>query len=270
MKAKFLNFGDRRLPSYLGYGILNESSVKSEDDVITAEYYLECDGSTVHQVVWNAKFCEMDTLLHGISCRKSYYPKLEYTLMADFEATDFVKDRVFNFLMQPICKLGNIYVQLPGTGNDHKRAVFFPAGLLMCFKLPVTVKSPAYRDFIEKAASTGYINHFSERKSSMLLCDAGYNITQESITLVDFIVPLAYMTSAAKLFAKSGIIDSRMPYRLMIAESLQAQTASAQIFSGNKSFPLFGFSYIDLSAKEMTALREAFARRTEALKLCIN
>ncbi len=266
MKATFLTFGDRSLPSYLGYGILNENSVNFVNDVITAEYCLECDGSVVHVVRWSAQFCEIDTLLHGISCRMSHYPKLEYTLMADLQSNDFTKDRVFNYLVQTITKLGNIYVQFPGSGERGRRAVFFPAGLLMCFRLPVTAKTPAWHDFLDKVAATGYIGLHSEKKSMLFLCDAGYHISQETVTMVEFIVPMAYITSAARLFGESGIIDQRLPYRLMIVESLQAETSSMQVFTGNKNFPVFGFCYMDLPASHISALRQAFARSAEQIK----
>ena len=37
------------MPSSLGYGVLDKSSVKIENEVISADYLLECDRSVVNQ-----------------------------------------------------------------------------------------------------------------------------------------------------------------------------------------------------------------------------
>lgn len=71
METNSLNFFGRELPSSLGYGVLDKSSVKIENEVISADYFLECDHSVVHQVNWDKDRCELKMVLHGEFCGSS-------------------------------------------------------------------------------------------------------------------------------------------------------------------------------------------------------
>ena len=113
METNSLNFFGRELPSSLGYGVLDKSSVKIENEVISADYLLECDRSVVHIVKWEKDRCELRTLIHGEFCGTSTYPGLEHVLTNDFFVRDFSKDPVFLFLGKETSRRGNIWIQHP-------------------------------------------------------------------------------------------------------------------------------------------------------------
>lgn len=260
MEPKYLNFGNRSVPSYLGYGILNEMSVALKDDVVYADYHLECDGSIVHKVIWDRKICRFITLHKGIEFGYSQYPSLSASMVSEFRFIDFTTNAVFLHLMKAITRLGNIYVQFPGSSKDKHRLVFSPAGLLMCFRLPVLPGSDEYERFLEKTGNYDYIKLHKERRAYLITADDSGKVEMLQLMVAEFVSPLAYMTAAARLFTESGIIDSRMPLRLMIAEISQAETTSVQFFNGNKSWPCFGFCYADLTDDEKQGFIEAFQR----------
>jgi len=50
MEKEYVNFQGHGLPAYLGYGILDEKSIRSENGFVLADYVLDCDGSVVYSV----------------------------------------------------------------------------------------------------------------------------------------------------------------------------------------------------------------------------
>lgn len=266
MKPIYLNFENRSLPSYLGYGILNESTVTFENDIIHAQYILEIDGSVVHEVDWDIKNCKFTTKFNDKVCRTSCYPTLNTAMMSEFNSINFLEDEVFHYLLQTITKMGNVYLQFPGTGKDKQRFVFAPAGLLMCLRLPVKQLSNQYKEFQQECRELGYINFHRERNVHLITSDANNNIGIESLHLAEFIVPLAYVTAAVRFFKESNVIEDYLTYRLMVNEVSQSETASFQFFQGNKNWPYFGFVYKDLKPEEHQEVIDSFSHVIQTIK----
>ena len=136
METNSLNFFGRELPSSLGYGVLDKSSVKIENEVIGADYLLECDSSLVHQVKWDSERCEFKTLLHGTTTCTSRYPDLKQALTNDFFVRDFSKDPVFLFLTQETSRQGKIWIQHPPSKEkEQQKIIYYPAGLFLVLLL---------------------------------------------------------------------------------------------------------------------------------------
>ncbi len=127
METNSLNFFGRELPSSLGYGVLDKSSVKIENEVISADYLLECDLSVVHRVSWGNGRCELKTEFHGEFCGSSWYPDLKHTLTNDFFVRDFSKDPVFLFLSKETSRQGNIWIQHPPSKEiEQQKIIHYP------------------------------------------------------------------------------------------------------------------------------------------------
>ena len=192
METKNLNFSGRELPAYLGYGILDENSVRFEDDVINADYVLDCDGTVVHRITWDKSRCEFKTLLHGESCGTSWYPDLNKALTYDFFSRKFDSDKVYDYLTRKTCNAGNIYVQkFKPSGKDEKRIIYYPAGILLCFTLPLPEKTEIYTSFLESINQGTHISFFREKAATLLLMDVHQQVVMHPITVADFIVPMA-------------------------------------------------------------------------------
>jgi|GEM_PF-684159 len=267
METKKFIFGNRELPSYLGYGTLDEKSIKYENDTITANYVLNYDGSIVHRVNWDKTRCELKTEIHGESCETNLYPNLNKALTTGFLFRDFVKDKVYYFLLKRTSGMGNIYVQKPEPkGLGQKRVIHYPAGLLMSFRLPLLERTQQYAAFLESIKRSNQITFFREHKSILLLTDTELEVTIQPLVIVEFIVPLAYMTSAAKTFDESGIINPSKQYRLMIAESYQAETTQMQSFIGNEKLPFFAICFAEYSEETHPYLKKLFIESIKGLK----
>ncbi len=259
METKDLNFNGRELPSYLGYGILDEKTVRFENDVIRADYVLECDGSVVHRITWDKSHCELETLLHGSFAGFSSYTDLDKALSYDFMSRNLAEDNVFNFLSETTIGMGNIYIQQPDSKEKGKpKVVYFPAGLLMCFRLPVIDNGWDYQAFLLTINESGFAKLRLERNSCLLLADPSLKVTIRPLVVAEFIVPLAYMTGAARIFAESGIIESGKPFRLMIAESYQVANAYMQTFPGTEDNPYFGYCFQNIPKEKHSILADFF------------
>lgn len=267
MESEKFNFLGRELPPYLGYGILDERSVKFENYIITADYLLECDGSVVHRIVWNKNRCELKTELHGESCEVGFYSDLNKALTHNFLIRDFARDKVFDFLMERTSGIGNIYIQKPDPrGKGKQPLTFYPAGLLMSFRLPLPEKTHQYDLFLDNIKSSGHISFFREQKANLLLADTELKVTIEPLVIAEFIVPLAFMISAAKTFAESGIINPRKQYRLIISESLQAETTQMQSFIGAEKISFFAINFVEFTEEKHPELTKLFIETVKGLR----
>jgi hypothetical protein len=90
----------------------------------------------------------------------------------------------------------------------------------MSFRLPVPERTVLHGSFLGKIKESGQITFFRELKTNLLLADSALKVSLHPLVVAEFIVPLAYMNSAAKTFADSGIISPEKHFRLMVAESL--------------------------------------------------
>jgi hypothetical protein len=267
MEARKWNFNGRNLPLYLGYGILDENSVMYENGVIAANYTLECDNSVVHKVTWQKDRCELKTLLQGKSCITNWSPDLNQALTSGFLIRDFTKDMVLDFLMERTSEVGNVYIQKPEPKVIGKqRIVHFPAGLLMSFRLPLPEKSHVYDSFLNNIKSLGHISFFRELKTYLLLTDAELKVSIQPMVIAEFIIPLAFITSAAKTFSESGVINPSKQYRLMVGDSFQAETTLMETFIGNEKHPYFAIYYAECSDDKHPELTRLFIESLKGLK----
>ncbi len=267
METKQLNFSGRALPAYLGYGILNENSVRIENEVITAEYFLDCDGSVVHKVIWDKNRCELQTHLHGESHGTSWYPDLNKALTYDFVSRRFDTDKIFDYLTRKTCDMGNIHVdKFKPSGKDEKRIIYYPAGILLSFSLPLPEKDELYTSFLESLKQGSPINFFREKSAFLLLMDVNEQVTLHPITVAEFIVPLAYMTTAAGTFARSGLIRPSKILRMMVDESYNTQSSFMQTFSGDDINPYFAFCFKELEKGQHGNLMKMFEHTAKALR----
>ena len=266
MGTKQLNFSGRELPSYLGYGILDENSIKFENEVITADYILDCDGTVVHKVVWDRNRCELQTQLHGESYGTSWCPDLHKALTYDFFSRRFDDDKIYDYLTKRTCDAGNIYVQkFKPAGKDDKHIVYYPAGLLLSFSLPLPEKDEVYTSFLNFIKQGSPVSLFREKVAYLLLMDVHEQVTMHPITVAEFIVPLAYMIRAAGIFAKSGLIRPCKILRLMVDESYKTQTSLMQTFLGDETNPYFAYCFKEFEENQHPNLMKMFEHTAKAL-----
>ena len=257
METNSLNFSGRELPLSLGYGVLDKSSVKFENEVIAADYILECDRTVVHRINWGKDRCQIKTVFHGEFCGTSWYSDLKHTLINDFFVRDFSEEPILKFISRETSRQGNIWIQNPPSKEKGQRKfIYYPSGLLFLFRLPLLSKGAQYAGFLETMKPDQPISFYRESQGFLLIADVFMNISQHPVIIADFIVPLARMWSAAGTFASRGILDPRKQYRLIVDEAGNAGSTFMQIYPGDLSNPYFAIVFKDCDEKQ----REGFAK----------
>jgi len=264
MEAKKVIFPGRELPSYLGYGFLDRKSIRFENDVVSADYLLDCDKTLVHHVTWTRDRCELTTQLHGESSGVSWYPDLEHALVYDFMSRDIGKEQVFKYLADTAGKMRNIFIQIPPEKKPGvNRAIHYPAGMLMCFRLPVVEKKGKYNSFLQRLPEMKCISFYREKRVNLFFSPFPGSIDVTSFLMADFIVPLAYMTRAAEHFAAAGIIYPQTWRRMMIMDSNQGDTTDIQYFPFASDAP-FAICYSDMSEIDLNWHAKIFLDNAES------
>jgi len=239
MEKEQLTSPGHGLPTYLGYGILDEKSVTSENGTLMADYVLDCDGSVVYSARLEQDCCRLETRLHGEILGTSLYKDLKQAFSWSFLSGEAGEEKIFNFLAHTASALGNIYIQLPRYSTPEKpRKIFYPAGLLMIFKLPLLEKTARYDSFIKGLDATPEIQLHREEPSYLLLVDKERNLIRQPLTTAVFVVGLAYMTRAARVFGSSGLITPGRYHRMTVIESDLAD-CWFQIFPGTGDYLFF-------------------------------
>lgn len=265
MKTINLNYGGRKLPAYLGYGILDASSIQFENDVLTVNYVFESDGSLVHQVVWEKDRCYLNTLCHGKQVRRSIYPNLKQALLSDCMSWTLYQDDCFLFLSKEVSELGNIYVNHPRPDKKETSLSYYPAGKLFLFSLPMVSRTSDYISFLEKIQDDPYMRFYRERKGLLIRADKQHKVSLAPVIIADFVVPLAHLVSAAKTMVASGIIEKEKQWRLIANEAMATENTLLQIFPGTKAYPYFGICFKELEGDKYQALADIFILQAEGL-----
>jgi hypothetical protein len=239
METKNLSFNGMELPPYLGYGILDPESTRYENGELYAEYVFECDGSVVHEVRWNTKYCMLFTYCHGARGNISSYPDLRYALLYDCRSWNLHKDDCYLFLSREISKLGNIYVNCPEPDAKKGSADFYPAGKMFILSLPLAGKTEKYLDFLEQITDSEIIRFSHERKGHIIVLNKDSKVTFQPIIIAEFNTPLAHLFNAAKAIVNAGIIDDRIIFRLIINECYDAENSLMKTFIGDNQYQYY-------------------------------
>lgn len=266
METKNLNFNGLELPPSMGYGILDEKSVKYENEELFAEYVFECSGSVVHIIKWTKERCEFETFLHGESKRFTVYPTLKQALLYDCMHWNLQTDDCYQFLSGKIIKLGNIYVNHPNADGRNTILNYFPAGKLFLLSLPLLVRTDKYLDFLEQVKGSKLLSFFRERHGHLLQLNQESIVTIQPIIVAEFIVTLAHLFNAAKEMVAAGVIDKSKILRLIVNESYEAANSLMQTFSGDSKNPYFSIVFKEFPSDKFEGLSELFLLQVEDLE----
>jgi hypothetical protein len=237
METKAVNFEGRELPSYLG-------SVRFDNDVITADYLLDCDGSVVNKVTWEPARCCLETFLHGEFAGLSNFPDLNKAISYDFQNRDLSNDRIYAFLAQKASGMGNIYVELPETTKGKGPVISYsPAGVLLSFRLPLPNVDGMFNRFLEIIRGNPEIQAYRYLDARLVIRDYDGRQTETKIPVAEFIVAVAYLTRAAGIFARSGVISHGREFRLMVTEAYHAGKTFSNTFTGHNRCQWFTYLY---------------------------
>ncbi len=244
MEANYLNFGDRSLPHFLGYGILDIESVSFKENVLRANYLLDHDNSLVYKVIWDEKRCALEVVTKPNILCEYYGPTLKDALAVSLLTENLQKDGIYLSLIQTIEALGNIYMQKPGEEAVKERLFFYPAGSMFIFRVPVLGFSSPLLKFCRKIKKLDYILDKNTRYVTLYTGKGRIKPRRSRFDVYEYEVPIAYLTRVAKLVMHMNIIEPEKQYQLMI-HGIEQDGIDFQFFKGDRNCPYFMYEFFD-------------------------
>ena len=263
MKTINLNFNGRELPTSLGFGILDNQSIRVVNDILYANYVWEFNDSIMHQVEWSPNSCRLNTIFNGKVTSRTQYPTLEKALLNECVYWNLSENPCYHLVSDTITSLGNIYVNHPALDKDA--VGYYPAGKIFIFSLPILQKNQAYLNFLTKCKTSPSIRFFQEKKGHILVLGDKLVVHEKPITIAQFIVPLAKLVSASKLMIEAQIIENEKYLRLIINDSFDLESILIQCFSGDTGYSHFAICYHEFEQDKLGALSELFLTQTGIL-----
>lgn len=266
METKKHVYDGMELPSYLGFGKLNEQSIRFNNKELYAEYVFEFDNSVVHTVKWSNDQCELQTYLHGVKSRHTQNPTLQKAMLFDCWFWKLEDYNCFHHLVNKTITLGNIYMNFPKTDDSHKSFCYYPAGKLFIFSLPVIQKSERYNKFLSKLNESQILKLFRELNGHLLIMDNDGVVISQPIAIAQFVVPLARVYSASKSIVDAGVIENSKHLRLIIDEACSSQKNLMQVFLGETQGSFYSIIFKEFSEIELEFVVKIFTSQVELLK----
>jgi len=204
------------LPEYLGFGLLDQDSVRSENGWLTATYSDEYD--VVYEVRWNANGCLLKSYWRGNEVGRAGGPDLRKAFFYSWLGADDKSwvDPRFVDLFNEIIRTGNVYVLFP-----RPEWVFYPSGLLFTLRQPIPEGSlPAWEAFKRTLEAEGArqprLTLYQEAPGSVLHMLEGGDSWREPVLVADLVVPLARLPQAVRACVDGGIVPRGLHHRLLV------------------------------------------------------
>lgn len=193
------------LPTYLGFGLLDQGSVRFEDGWLTATYSDEHD--LVYEVRWNPNGCVLKSYWRGRELGRSGGPDLQKAFFYSWHGAEKSwEDQRFIDLSNEIIRAGNVHFVFP-----RPEQVFFPAGLLFTLRQPITQSSLAAWEALKPVFESAVTPEprprlYREGPGSIVHLLEGGDTWTERVLVVDLSVPLARVVQAVARCVQGGIV----------------------------------------------------------------
>ena len=204
------------LPTYLGFGLLDQGSVRFEEGCLTATYSDE--HHLVYEVRWNHNGCLLKSHWRGREVGRSGGPDLQKAFFYSWHGAESSwEDQRFTDVSNEIMRAGNVYFVFPRP--EH---VFFPAGLVFALRQPLPrSRLPAWealKRVLESEATPGpRPSVYREGPGSILHLLAGGDTWSEPVLVVDLVVPLARVVQTVVWCVQGGIVPGGKHHRLVVS-----------------------------------------------------
>ena len=151
---QFISGNGITLPSYLGLGILNSSSINETDpDMVTADYYEQCDGSLTDKLVYKVSVGNENATVYKYFEEEIYKVTTEKKLELAFYKSFVIKGKRNLMEDKPMYRFAEEVMKMGAhTFLYSTQYFYFPAGLIVRLVKPLLNESDkkAWLKFQEK------------------------------------------------------------------------------------------------------------------------
>ncbi|MCC5942989.1 MAG: hypothetical protein JJU37_15705 [Balneolaceae bacterium] len=212
-------------PPYLGFGIFNSKSISENGDEIRADYHF--NGQPIHRAVHlkkNDSWVIMDTINN--SGRSSSGKDLEKATLMHFEHLDCNTDTTFQYVLNLVCGLGNIYFQyLKSNADAEGAASFYPSGKIVVFRVPITNETLESHITSFSADKLSLLMEINDNKKPDSVYDSFIFMIKKngerkalSIRMIEYYVPLQLLHPTAEYLCSNQLIEPEKIFRMIIQD----------------------------------------------------
>ena len=226
----------KHLPPYLGYGKLNQDSVKRTNGCIEGRYYLH--DQQVYNIHWNDR-CDFtscyDEELISITTDKNLSSAFQKNWLSTcmMDSGNFLDPRMV-YLAQAISK-HSIYFKYPQAKIDDRVMCYFPAGKIFDLMIPVRENYlhtlDVFRCLMEDNGQV--LSTLEENIISLLTMDMEGKVSVEEVRTISFSATLSRIYDAAILLESTGLLLKIKKYALFIRDAVEAMMPSLFVQYGD-------------------------------------
>lgn len=229
-----------RFPDYCCFGKLQRGFPRKRDDEITAVYKLF--GEKVHELTYSKKrkcWTLQQFAPDGKRLMLSSYKTLNMTITNHAKYLVDNKHPVMEKLREELAKLGQVTLApIPSYRDEHTVTAHSPAGKLMAIRLLIS-SGDDFKDHMKR------IEKLIEFKSPFTrlrlrlhdLYETSYIVRRydgvnywHMVWVAEYIVPLAFVYDAVKLFYNKGLLKKKPLNRVFIQETSLLRKSQEQLF----------------------------------------
>jgi hypothetical protein len=195
---------------------------------------------------------ELIEIFQGKSLGMTFNSDLKKGLLYHFTCTRISENPIFNFLVNEVCSLGNIYFEYIDDGPQKIKTIYYPAAYLFIIRIPITDNNI---DAATKALSDNFLYRLAtDVYDSKLIIDYKNGKTiVNNIMVLELIVPMAFLYETVQWIVNQDLILKEKLYRAIIQDSLQKALSAGQIFTGTEKDEWSSYS---ISYKPMLPLED--------------
>ena len=202
---------ENKLPTYLGYGVLNPDSYKFTDGKAYADYHYE--GFPVLKVEQSEKGARIEEMYGDKTLGMSYGANLQRAIFQHYLNLDQLESPLHRAWISNLISQGNIYAEYISKTKD--RVLFFPAVYLIDIRVPVLEEDiKKVEAFIGIPEIKKLQPRLSPSKLITVYPDRTENLT---INMLKITTPIAFTIGVAKVLSEGGIIKKEKRLRAIVS-----------------------------------------------------
>jgi hypothetical protein len=193
---------NQNIPPYLGFGMLDKQSIRKEGEWMRANYTF--NNTAILEVAISDKKAIYTDMWDGIKMSSSEYPTLQEAFINHYQFIDYTRLPVFEYLARLVRNTANIHFVT--YGNKENQVMFFPALLLMRFRIPLTEKLFWHaKTLIQEDQFIDFFHNLYP--SEIHLTKLDWSLIKIDIHILEFMTPMAKVYEFAQWLKNHGLIQ---------------------------------------------------------------
>jgi hypothetical protein len=248
MEFTYIKIGNEyaKIPTHLGFGKLDYSSIESTEQSFKAEYYL--DNFLVQGITYvDGKYVQY-SFLGEEQLSQTVHPSIEDAFIHSYNSINPSNDPRFKYLADKLNMDGDVFFQTPQmlSKEGFPLMISFPAGQKFCLRYIFHRESQSLKRLLSDIENNKfeYLTIKSKTEGILYYYYKTEIIPASPISVIDFVCPLAYISDYVNVIRSYNILHSGMEHRLVIQDYARVLSFDLELFLGNRDSDFYTYGII--------------------------